>query len=267
MFNIWSINRHSISESDIPIAFKNKVVKTIDAALLIVKSKDIPESVKDEIYFFLSCLHKDAPQVVIDRLTKIFLDKELLEKYKIDVARAIGNAELPWQKELLKNTVQLVNKKQKTINIGMDILRVVVWQSEEAVSQLPEVKIRILIDELFIHLSRNLKNFINDRTNNLFINLEFLLALMRARQNIEALLDPREDLTRKYIKLIDEISQEASGGVINLKSRIDIEIDKPEAFKHTPNLLYALRCYLTAEFDTNSIQIKGISSDLSIQAT
>ena len=46
---------------------------------------------------------------------------------------------------------------------------------------------------------------------------------------------------------------------IELRSRINLQIEKPEMFRNTPDLLYALRMFLTGDSGANAICITGIS--------
>ena len=44
-------------------------------------------------------------------------------------------------------------------------------------------------------------------------------------------------------------------------SRISLQIEKPEMFRKTPDLLYALRMYLTGDSGANTIVITGVSDE------
>ena len=43
--------------------------------------------------------------------------------------------------------------------------------------------------------------------------------------------------------------------------RISLQIEKPEILRNTPDLLYALRMYLTGDSGANTIVISGVSDD------
>jgi hypothetical protein len=72
---------------------------------------------------------------------------------------------------------------------------------------------------------------------------------------------PDNDLTKKYVVLVDRISEIVSDEDIELKSRIALQIDKPEMFRNIPDLLYALRMYLTGDSGANTIVITGVSDE------
>ena len=75
------------------------------------------------------------------------------------------------------------------------------------------------------------------------------------------MLAPDKDLTKKYVNLVDEVSKIVVEDNIELKSRISLQIDKPEFFRSTPDLLYALRMYLTGDSGANTIIITGVSDE------
>lgn len=58
---------------------------------------------------------------------------------------------------------------------------------------------------------------------------------------------PDNDLTKKYVTLVDNISKIVIDSGIELKSRISLQIEKPAMFRNTPDLLYVLRMYLTGD--------------------
>ena len=72
---------------------------------------------------------------------------------------------------------------------------------------------------------------------------------------------PNNDLTKKYVTLVDDVSRAVIENDIELKSRIGLQIEKPEMFRNTPDLLYALRMYLTGNSGANTIVITGVSDD------
>jgi hypothetical protein len=96
-------------------------------------------------------------------------------------------------------------------------------------------------------------------------HLELLLALLRTRESddkkSQTLLAPNKKLTKRYVDLIDDISKVVIDNNIELKSRISLQIEKPEMFRDTPDLLYALWTYLTGDSGANTIIITGISDE------
>ena len=72
---------------------------------------------------------------------------------------------------------------------------------------------------------------------------------------------PDNDLTKKYVTLVNDVSRIVIDSDIELKSRISLQIEKPEMFHNTPDLLYALGMYLTGDSGASSIGITSVSDD------
>jgi hypothetical protein len=101
----------------------------------------------------------------------------------------------------------------------------------------------------------------NRNIGKLVKKLELLLGILRARNNFDFLY-PHEALTLQYIETLDKIIKYTIDNKINIKTRIQLDIDKPESFNNVPNILYALRVYLTSDTGAaNSIKVLGVSDD------
>jgi len=61
--------------------------------------------------------------------------------------------------------------------------------------------------------------------------------------------------------LLDNITKILVEENITLKSRISLQVNKPVTLNKTPDLLYALRMYLTGDSGANSICIDNISEE------
>ncbi|MDB4542828.1 DUF2357 domain-containing protein [bacterium] len=263
---IWS-NEHSLSEADVPNSFRNSIFEGIGTALAIYESNNLPKSLVDGIFFFLCCLHRDAPIEVADRLIEISKNTSLFRRYSRHIALAIGAAELPWQRDLLKNAIELVDDKEPDRSITMVNLSIVLWRSEKVIysltySQLGNIFVNLL-DCIKLGHSRIVSGAIGEQVAILCRHLELLLALFRTRsfddRDVQGLILPGSGLSESYMALIEEISRTLSDKDIELHSRINLQIDKPKIFHRTPDLLYALRVYLTGDSGANTIVISGIS--------
>jgi hypothetical protein len=92
--------------------------------------------------------------------------------------------------------------------------------------------------------------------------LELLLGLLRTRASddpeIRMLLQPHQKITRRLADQIERIEGIVVESNIALFSRVQIDVQKPEGIR-TPDLLYALRLYLTGDDGANAIHITGVS--------
>ncbi|GAD89540.1 MULTISPECIES: DUF2357 domain-containing protein [Vibrio] len=265
---IWN-HDHSLSESDVPDSFRDTIFEGTQKIISIIESENMPDSLKEELFFFLCCQHKDAPEVVGSRLLEAVNDKNLLRRYHKNIAFAIGNAELPYQQELLENAINPIDNEGLTRSITMEVLSIALWRSKTLINKLTKEDLEALSDNLYGCLEFDFQKVVNDgkgyQVATLCKHLELLLALLRSRgiedEEFKMVFAPDNDLTKKYVTLVDDISRIVFDSDIELKSRISLQIEKPEMFLNTPDLLYALRMYLTGDFGANTISITGVSDE------
>jgi len=266
LFTIWN-HGHSLSESDVPDHFRNAIFEGTQKIISIIESENMPDTLKEELFFFLCCLHKDAPGIVGSQLLDYVKDKKLLRWYHRNIAFAIGNAELPYQQELLENVIDPIDNEVLTRSITMEVLAIALWRSETLINKLTEEEFRTLSQNLYDCLKFDLTKVVNDGTKyqiaTLCKHLELLLALLRSRDNenemFKMIFFPNNDLTKKYVILIDEVAKIVNDEGIELNSRINLQIEKPEMFRNAPDLLYALRMYLTGDSEANTIVITRVA--------
>lgn len=263
---IWN-HGHSLSESDVPDHFRNAIFEGTQRSLSIIESENMPDTLKEELFFFLCCLHKDAPGIVGTRLLDTVQDKRLLRRYHRNIAFAIGNAEQPWQQELLENVINPIDNEGLTRSITMEVLSIALWRSKTLINKLTKEELGALSRNLYGCLEFDFQKVVSDgkgyQIATLCKHLELLLALLRSRgiegEEFKMVFAPDNDLTKKYVTLVDDVSRIVIDSDIELKSRISLQIEKPEMFRNTPDLLYALRVYLTGDSGANTIVIASVS--------
>ena len=265
---IWN-HGHSLSESDVPDHFRNMMFEGTQKIISIIKSENMSDTLKEELFFFLCCLHKDAPGIVSSRLLDAVKDKKLLREYRRNIAFAIGNAELPYQQKLLESVIDPIDKDGRTRSITMEVLSIALWRSKNLINKLTKEELEALSINLYGCLEFDFQKVVSDgkgyQIATLSKHLELLLALLRSRDindiEVKAIFAPDKQLTQKFVALVDSISKLVIGNNIKLQSRINLQIEKPEMFINTPDLLYALRMYLTGDLGANSIGIVSILDD------
>lgn len=265
---IWN-HGHSLSESEVPDHFRNAIFEGTQKIISIIESENMPDTLKEELFFFLCCLHKDAPGIVGTRLLDAVKDKRILRRYHKNIAFAIGNAELPYQQELLENVIDPIDNEGLTRSITMEVLSIALWRSKTLINKLTKEELGALSRNLYGCLEFDIQKVVNDgkgyQIATLCKHLELLLALLRSRgiegEEFKMVFAPDNDLTKKYVTLVDDVSRIVIDSDIELKSRISLQIEKPEMFRNTPDLLYALRMYLTGDSGANTIVITGVSDE------
>ncbi|KGA27991.1 DUF2357 domain-containing protein [Pectobacterium odoriferum] len=265
---IWN-HGHSLSEPDVPDHFRNAIFEGTQKIISIIESENMPDTLKEELFFFLCCLHKDVPAMVGSRLLNAVKDKNLLRRYYKNIAFAIGNADLPYQQELLENVIEPIDNEGLTRSITMEVLSIALWRSKILINKLTKEELGALSRNLYGCLEFDFQKVVNDGKGYqiaiLCKHLELLLALLRSRriggEEFKMIFAPSNDLTKKYVTLVDDISRIVIDSDIDLKSRISLQIEKPEMFCNTPDLLYALRMYLTGDLGASSIGITSVLDD------
>jgi len=262
---IWN-HGHSLSELDVPDHFRNSIFEGTQKILSIIGSENMPNILKEELFFFLCCLHKDAPDIVGTRLLDAVKDKRLLRRYHKNIAFAISNAELPYQQELLENVIDPIDNEDLTRSITMEILSIAFWRSKTLLLTLTKDVLRTLNRNLYRCLRFDFEKVAKSGKGYQIVtlckHLELLLALLRSRgsksEGFKTILSPDKELTQKYVTLVDDVSRIVIDGDIELKSRISLQLNKPPQFCNTPDLLYALRMYLTGDSGANTIVITSV---------
>ncbi len=265
VLTIWN-HGHSLSESDVPDHFRNSIFEGTKKFLSIIESENMPDTLKEELYFLLCCLHKDAPSIVGSRLLAAVKDKTLFRSYSRNIAFALGNGELPWQEELLASAINLIDNDFSTRSIAMEVFSIALWRSKTLINRLTKIELEALSRNLYGCLELDIQKVDSEGTRyqiaTLSKHLELLLALLRSRdledEEFKMIFAPHSDLTPKYVSLVDYLSRLVSDKGIELKSRISLKIEKPEMFVRTPDLLYALRMYLTGDLGASSISISSV---------
>ena len=268
VLTIWN-HGHSLSETDAPDHFRKSILEAIKNVLSIIESENMPDSLKEELFFFLCCLHKDAPDIVGSRLLIAVKDKILLRSYSRNIAFAIGNGELPWQQELLANVINPIDNEGLTRSIAMEILSIALWRSRTLIKKFTKIELEALSRNIYGCLEFDIQKVESEGTKyqiaTLSNHLELLLALLRSREledkDSKMIFAPNNDLTKQYVNLIDNLSKLLINSGMNLKSRISLQIEKPESLCKVPDLLYVLRMYLTGDSGASSISITAVSDD------
>lgn len=277
MLTIWN-QAHSLSEVEVADWFRQSMQEGIEDALYLIRQNYIAQKLKDELLFYLCCLQKDAPQKISSKLMQILKNSEnnirQLEPYWRHIANAIGDCELEWQSSLIKKILVFTKSEDSYKSaLGFQILSIAFWRAEQLVFRFSQTEIRHLVKSLFTSIENGINNVIrvSRRDNSIYVNqyeifkMELLLALLRTRkskdENIKNILSPEKEITKKFVAIIDNLTQQICDNDLDVWSRVSLKIDKPDAFQNTPNLLYALRMYLTGDSGANTIQVTGVNDE------
>jgi hypothetical protein len=258
LLRVW--NNHSLSDMDVPDYFRDSMLTYINLSIRYMNNKNLPIEFKKELFNFLSHLHQDMPIQIANTLLKYSTDLH----YSNNLALSIGNANLEWQEQILNNIFKHFDKYQNDERV-FDILAIALWRSETLINKISQKNIERIIYNLLFVIKKDFKTLTKECNNRnlskLVKKIELLLGILRARNNFNFLC-PHEVLTLQYIKQLDKIIKYIIDNKINIKTRIQLDIVKPEVFINVPNIFYALRVYLTADTGAaNSIKVLGVTDD------
>jgi hypothetical protein len=255
-------NGHSLSEPDAPKEI-NIIQSASEKALALLEDGNISSDLRDKLVFFLSCLHKDMPpgaaKYLMDLAANIEGDPLKKLRYAKNIAYAIGDASLDWQKNLLN--MVLNNTQMIRINTSLYILAIACWRDKDLVFTLDIEKIHRLIESLKREFENNIymlakkkKGYLADA---LCKNMELLLAILRVRRSENKILKPREEMTDWFVEQLDKIQPLMDNSGLQIRSFIEFDIKKRKEDEKIPDLIYALKLYLTGHDLANTIIINS----------
>jgi len=209
----------------------------------ITLKNTLPKELKNNIFLFLSYLHKD---LILKDKNDIFIINEFTKRVHL-YGLSLGSIETSWQKTLFKKLFKEEPLKQ------IKILNIALWRAEIVIEKIGIKDLEKLLNFIKKELkfSKNEKDIVN--------YLEFLLALLRTKENSE-ILYPNKAITKNILNTLKDRSEYFVNNY-ELKSKINFgKIDKPDNLSKMPDILYAVIYYLSNEDIENKIIINEVTS-------
>jgi len=152
MLTVWSHSR-SLSDLEMPQDFRMALTKGISDCLLILQRSDLPQSIRMEAFFFLSCLHKNTPaeisQLLVTKFSQISSNINDMMQYFDFITISIGGCEVEWQKKLLDQVINIIEYgNNESSSIGLQMLSIAIWRSEELIKKLSNTEIEVITSKL-----------------------------------------------------------------------------------------------------------------------
>lgn len=258
---VWGDGR-SLKDPDCPSDFRAKFEPLFS---------DIVENLPEDIIlrkmrFLQACLHKDTPNECVTWLAAQVDSNKIIDKRAVGFG--LGDISDPWQEAMFDSLVA------HPTNDALRVFAYAIWRHPEFVWNFSLPSYQKILNQLCIMLNKitpcpprknekdkwTVRNWVRSTTE----PLELLLGLLRTRSSsdyeIKMLLQPHQKITKELAKLIEEVTGIVAESRVTLFSRVQLGNlpPKPDG-DHTPDLLYALRLYLTGDDGANAIQITGIS--------
>ena len=259
MSMIWADGR-SLNDSDVPLEFKREFEE-----LMSLLSHRLPDQVFNTKMLVLhACLHKDTSDECIQWIVDQVEGSNVRDPRAIGFA--LGDVTQQWQDDVLS---ELIAKQTP------DTLRAfayAIWREKHFVHRFTTSELEHILNGLSKMLSQvqSCPQRKHENDNWTVRNwarataepLELLLGLLRTRSSpspeIRLLLQPHQKITKELAKRVERVTEIVAQSKVTLFSRVHINLQKPEGDR-TPDLLYALRLYLTGDDGANAIHITSVS--------
>lgn len=257
---VWRDGR-SIADPDCPEDFAAAMRMNFDYLTMLSSEGNLPEVVRNAIRFLLSCMHKDAADRCFDWINEQ-VDNDNI-RHKQAVGFALGDVSEPWQRDLLSKLVA------HPTGDALRVLAYAVWREQHLIERFSYRELASILNTLGILLG-SIKPCQSPKDRKMALKwgrataepLELLLGLLRTRSSsapdIKMLLQPHQAVTRELAKQVERVTEIVARSNVDLFSRVQIKLQKPEG-DLTPDLLYALRLYLTGDDGANAIHISSVS--------
>ncbi|MEL3908227.1 MAG: DUF2357 domain-containing protein [Treponemataceae bacterium] len=252
MYTVWS-NGFTLNNNEADYDFKNHASEARNAAEDIINDINMPESMKDEMRLFLSVLHQDMPESNSDFLFECITDVKLLKKYWRNIAYALGNCSMQWQKDIFNKVVDRIKNKRLS-HLCLRILAIAFWRSKKLVFKLSVDDLRMILKKVSNVINFNIDNIKSKSQKSLELTdmLELLLSLLRLREKEEyrKILSPESSQMQEIIGLIKKINKS------KLKeTRIQFEDNAELA---DAGLVEALEIYILGDTRAKYLKIIGV---------
>jgi hypothetical protein len=263
---VWRDGR-SVTDKGCPKNFADTARNKIAYLTGLLSQAKLPRSVKDRLLFLLACVHKD---------TTDDCKKWITEQVKHDNSRnqkavgfAIGDVSEEWQQTIFSSLASRPNES------AISVFAYAIWHEQHFVERFSISELRAILNALLQRFAkirtvelkgdkeknkRTSRNWVRDTAE----PLELLLGLLRTRAStsleIKMLLQPHQKITKKLAEQVERVMGIVAQSNVNLFSRVQLNIKKPPGDR-TPDVLYALRLYLTGNDGANAIHITSVSDN------
>jgi hypothetical protein len=251
---VWRDGR-SIDDKEFPADYKESIEKRFIYLAALLTTSGIPQQIKKEILFLLSCLHKQAPEECVEIISEKVSNGNISDPRTVGFA--LGDVSMAWQLHIFRNLAANSNSSE------IRVFSHAIWREKHFIEAFTISELHATLDALM----QRMKNISLDKHQDGTIGivcwpLELLLGLLRARASnipeIRMLLQPHQKITKEFAKQVERVTEIVAKSNIELFSRVQINVNKPVGDR-TPDLLYALRLYLTGDDGANAIHIISIS--------
>ncbi|WP_189484098.1 DUF2357 domain-containing protein [Alishewanella tabrizica] len=268
---IFSDQTRSFADEELPKEFAQKGQQAIEQAQeLLNLLKGSNKDLERELVQFLSYNHKLMPASAADNLLEMATDKYLLRHESNWFKYALGDVSQPWQQQLLTQILEPVDDSGGTRAATLEIISVAMWRDKTVIHKLTAEQVIMLTQRLNEYLLEAIgqlkKQDKHYKWNSFILHLELILALLRTRKSskseISSLFAYGSSLTNQLLSTVEKITDKQGEVLANqirqnpkVVARVKLSVNKPDSYYRTPDLLYALKLYLSGEDGADQITI------------
>jgi hypothetical protein len=255
----WADAR-SLEDQSCPDEFRDSMGSLAPRLERFMEAPTTPTQVRLEIRFLFCCMHRDMPSSVIQSLLAEVSEIELDDRAERSLAFALGDLSRDWQYEVF---VAVWNRADPHT---LSILAHAIWRTESFVRVFDEPSLTWLGDSLMSAM--NEVNGVERPTRGDIKRLtqycELLLGLLRSRDSevsgVRLVLQPHQKMTKDFASQVEAAATLVELSGLEIRSRVELADlpEKPEG-DTTPDLLYALRLYLTGDVGAHAIRVTGVN--------
>jgi hypothetical protein len=247
----------SLSDADCPADFRRQFTALSPRLERAWNEESTPDHLRSELRFLLCCMHRDMPASVSRDLVEGASTEVLDERA---CAFALGDLSQEWQRRVF---VAVWNRGDMQ---AVSIFAQAIWRTASFISVFDGASLAWL-GATILSAMRETNELTRPRKSDvarLTQYCELILGLLRSRESlvteVRMTLQPHQELTKNLADQVEAAVALVERSGVEVRSRVEIADlpDKPEG-DSTPDLLFALRLYLTGDVGANAIRVTGVS--------
>lgn len=274
-YTMWG-NGRSLSWHDTSLDLQQAAARFMNTAEKLCESDQFPNKNKRELKYLISIMHQDISPYFVQDLLKIPIQEYssaqgFFGTYQ-KICYAIGSAHYDWQKSLLNRILdsEHLGKEALKQEWVTRALYIIFWRGGLLTSQLEPSKLEEIAKYLTKRLVKLTKQVLKAnsklKADSLYYNFEAMLGLLLSRHNpseqVRTVLSPQAEVVSRYFKCLEDLDSFLKKSANRKhKSRIELALEKPPEQKDTPDLVYALKLYLSGDDGAGSIRILEINQE------
>ena len=268
VLSVWH-NARSYRDKAAPEWFRLRMETVLGQLDADLGNETVSMEIKSRLVQTLSLLHKDMPPSAVAIVKRDIMFKGMRASSVRYVGYALGDVSMGWQCALLEWALRQIEKG------AFPILRefsIAFWRYGSLIFKLRKGDCCVLCSaleksakKLICEIKSGDLSMLEKTTASSRYNFEVMLSLIRMRRGMDAeiarLFVPGSELSEELLNMVDSFTKVLVEHHLKLPSRISLNVNKPENLNGIPDLLYALRLFLSGDDGASTITISEVKDD------